>query len=212
MALKISKDEGLRAYAKRYYEVFNRIPECNQEVAVVSFKNGLKDNCPLRKSLAKTLPKSMEELMARIEKYARAEEDTSGTKETKQEKGNGSPKRGRGNNGPNKQEVGLRAAQAVTTVFRISIHKVLDKIQTQPYFRAPARVPGEFMGRSLGKHCAYHNEDGHMTQGCRALKAHLEDLVRQGHLRDLVDEARTREEQARLPQAPVAPPPPAQQP
>ena len=68
------------------------------------------------------------------------------------------------------------------------------------------------MGRSLGKHCAYHNEDGHMTQGCRALKAHLEDLVRQGHLRDLVDEARTREEQARLPQAPAAPPSPALQP
>ena len=36
MALKISKDEGLRAYAKRYYEVCNRIPEYNQEVAVVS--------------------------------------------------------------------------------------------------------------------------------------------------------------------------------
>lgn len=68
------------------------------------------------------------------------------------------------------------------------------------------------MGRSLGKHCAYHNENGHLTQGCIALKAHLEDLVRQGHLRDLVDEARTREEQARLSQAPVAPSLPAQQP
>ena len=94
----------------------------------MSFKNGLKDDCPLRKSLAKTLPKNMEELMARIEKYARAEEDTSGTKETKQEKGNSSPRRDRGNNGSNKQEIGLRTAQAVTTVFRIPIHKVLDKI------------------------------------------------------------------------------------
>ena len=106
--------------------------------------------------------------MARIEKYTRAEEDTLGIKVTKQEKANGSLKRGRGNNGSNKQEIGLRTAQAVTTVFRIPIHKVLDKIRTQPYFRAPARVPGEFMGRSLGKHCAYHNEDGHLTQGCRA--------------------------------------------
>ena len=68
------------------------------------------------------------------------------------------------------------------------------------------------MGRNLGRHCAYHNEIGHMTQGCRALKTNLEDLVRQGHLRDLVDEAKTREEQARLPQATAAPPPPAQQP
>ena len=132
--------------------------------------------------------------LARIEKYARAEEDTSGNKEIKQEKGNGSPKRIRGNNGPTKQETELRSKQAVTTVFRIPIHKVLDQIRNQPYFRAPARAPGEFMGRNVGRRCAYHNEEGHPTQGCRALKAHLEDLVRQGLLRDLVDEARTREE------------------
>ncbi|XP_028068901.1 uncharacterized protein LOC114271484 [Camellia sinensis] len=63
MALKIGEGENLRVYAKRYYE-----------------------------SLAKTLPKSMEELMARIEKYARTEEDTLGTKASKQEKRNDSPK------------------------------------------------------------------------------------------------------------------------
>ena len=163
MALKIAMDEGLRAYAKRYYEVFNRIPECNQEVAVVSFKHDLKDDCPLRKFLAKTLPKSMEALMARIEKYARAEKDASGNKETKQEKGNGSPKRSRGNNGPTKQEIGQRTTQTVTTVFRIPIHKVLDQIRNQPYFRTPAKAPRDFMGRRLGRHCAYHNENGHMT-------------------------------------------------
>ena len=99
MALKIGDDESRRAYSKRYYEVFNRIPGCNQEVAVVSFKNGLKDDCLLRKSLAKTLPKSMEELMTRIKKYTRAEEDTLGTKTSKQEKRNGSPKRSRDNTG-----------------------------------------------------------------------------------------------------------------
>lgn len=115
MALRISEDESLRAYAKRYYEVFNRIPGYNQEVVVVSFKNGLKDDCLLGKSLAKTLPKNMEELMARIEKYARAEEDTPGTKASTQEKRNSSPKRGQGNTGYNKQETGLRATQTVTT-------------------------------------------------------------------------------------------------
>ncbi|XP_028065033.1 uncharacterized protein LOC114268122 [Camellia sinensis] len=75
--------------------------------------------------------------------------------------------------------------------------------------KAPEKVPGEFMEMSLGKHCAYHNEDGHLTQGCKALKTHFEDLVRQGYLRDLVDEARIREEHARLPQAPAAPPLPS---
>ncbi|XP_028110711.1 uncharacterized protein LOC114309208 [Camellia sinensis] len=178
LALNISDGESLRAYVKRYYEVFNRIPACNQELAIVSFKNGLDDECPLRKSLAKTLPRSKEELMARIEKYAKVEEDTQVIKTPKQEKKNSSPKRGRGNSGVNRQKTGLRCAQAVTTVFRIPIYKVLERIRNQPYYRAPEKNPIEFMRMSIGKHCAYHNEDGHITQGSRALKSHLEDLVR----------------------------------
>ncbi|XP_028056588.1 uncharacterized protein LOC114260634 [Camellia sinensis] len=172
-------------------------------------------NVRFENHLQKTLPKSIEELMAQIEKYARVEEDTSGTKAPRQEKRNGSPKRGRGNTGFNRQERRLRAAQAITIVFRIPVYKVLERIRNQLYYRA--LIPGEFMRRSLGKHCTYHNEDGYLTQGCRALKTHLEDLVRQGHLRDLVDEARMRKEQARLSQAsaapplPPLPPPPPQQ-
>ncbi|XP_028106197.1 uncharacterized protein LOC114305330 [Camellia sinensis] len=150
----------------------------------------------------------MKELMARIEKYARAEEDTHGAKAPKQEKRNGSLKRGQGKTSFNKQETGLKAAQTITTVFRIPVYKVVERIKNQLYYRAPEKILGEFMGRSLGKHCAYHNEDGHLTQGCRTLKTHLEDLVRQGHLRDLVDESRTKEEQTRLPQALTAPPSP----
>ncbi|XP_028067667.1 uncharacterized protein LOC114270393 [Camellia sinensis] len=141
IALRIGEDERIRVYAKKYYEGFNRIPRCNQELAVVSFKNCLNDDYILRKSLAKTLLKSMEELMARIEKYARAKEDMPGMKASKQEKRNGSPKRGRGNTNFSKQETGLRAAQAMTTVFRIPVYKVLERIRNQPYYRTSERIP-----------------------------------------------------------------------
>ncbi|XP_028086313.1 uncharacterized protein LOC114287236 [Camellia sinensis] len=36
--------------------------------------------------------------------------------------------------------------------------------------------------------CTYHQDRGHMTQNCRALKQHLEDLVAAGHLRDCLDQ------------------------
>ncbi|XP_028076408.1 uncharacterized protein LOC114278537 [Camellia sinensis] len=176
--LDISDSKGLRAYAKRYYEVYNRIPACNQELAVMSFKNSLDDKCSLRKSLAKTLPQSMEELMAWIEKYPRAKEDTQGARTPKQEMRNDSPKRGRGNVGADRQETGVRAMQAVSTVFQIPIYKVLERIRNQSYYRAPEKIPSKFMGKNTGKHCAYHNENGHLTQECQALKSHLEDLVR----------------------------------
>ncbi|XP_028125312.1 uncharacterized protein LOC114322230 [Camellia sinensis] len=45
------------------------------------------------------------------------------------------------------------------------------------------------------------------NKGCQALKQHLEDLMRQGHLRDLIDEEKTREEQAKLAQEPLGAPP-----
>ncbi|XP_028075238.1 uncharacterized protein LOC114277539 [Camellia sinensis] len=121
----------------------------------------------------------MEELMAKIEKYARAEKDTLGTKALKQEKRNGSSKQGRGNTGYNRQETGLRAAQTVTTVFRIPVYKVLERIRNQPYYS----IPSKFMGKSLEKHYAYHNEDGYLTQGIVALTEHpLKFLLQQGDL------------------------------
>ncbi|XP_028120313.1 uncharacterized protein LOC114317745 [Camellia sinensis] len=79
--------------------------------------------------------------------------------------------------------------QAVSTVFRIPIYKVLEGNRNQPYYRTLERIPGKFVGSSTGKHCAYHNKAGHLTQGYKAFKSHMEDLVRQGYLRDLVDEA-----------------------
>ncbi|XP_028095512.1 uncharacterized protein LOC114295478 [Camellia sinensis] len=193
LAWKINDGEGLRVSAKRYYEVYNWIPSCNQKLAIVSFKNGLKDDCPLRQSLKKTLPKNMEKLMVRIEKYARAEENRKAKKTgtIKQEKRNGSPKCSRGNIGTDRPEPGLKAMQAVSIVFKIPIYRVLERIKNQPYFRALQKTLGEYMDRNVGKNFAYHDKNEHMTLGCRALKQHLEDLVKQGHLRDLIDEAKT---------------------
>ncbi|XP_028054677.1 uncharacterized protein LOC114258869 [Camellia sinensis] len=147
-------------------------------LAVISFKNDLDDDCPLRQSLAKTLPKSIKEFMARVEKYVKAEEDIKEKKTPKPEMRNGSPKRGRGNTGVDRSQTRVRAMLTFNRIFWIPIYMVLERIRNQPYYRALKKVPDEFMGRSTRKHCAYHNKDGHMTQGCRALKSHLEDLVR----------------------------------
>ncbi|XP_028082312.1 uncharacterized protein LOC114283647 [Camellia sinensis] len=130
LALKINDGKGLRAYAKRYYEVYNQIPVCNQELVVVSFKNGMENDCSLWQSLAKTLLKNLEDLMEKVEKYARAEEDRKARKTgvIKQEKKNVSPKHSRGNNSTNKSEPGLKAIQAISTDFKILVHKVLERI------------------------------------------------------------------------------------
>ncbi|XP_028068899.1 uncharacterized protein LOC114271482 [Camellia sinensis] len=47
---------------------------------------------------------------------------------------------------------------------------------------------GDPARRNQKLRCTYHQDRGHMTQNCRALKQHLEDLVVAGHLRDYIDQ------------------------
>ncbi|XP_028066703.1 uncharacterized protein LOC114269577 [Camellia sinensis] len=47
---------------------------------------------------------------------------------------------------------------------------------------------GDPARRNQKLRCTYHQDRGHMTQNCRALKQHLEDLVAAGHLRDYIDQ------------------------
>ncbi|XP_028076948.1 uncharacterized protein LOC114278999 [Camellia sinensis] len=46
---------------------------------------------------------------------------------------------------------------------------------------------GDPARRNQKLRCTYHQDRGHMTQNCRALKQHLEDLVATGHLREYID-------------------------
>ncbi|XXG59772.1 hypothetical protein AAC387_Pa04g1794 [Persea americana] len=42
--------------------------------------------------------------------------------------------------------------------------------------------------RDQGKFYAYHKQSGHRTDECKSFKSHLENLVREGHLKDYVKE------------------------
>ena len=40
--------------------------------------------------------------------------------------------------------------------------------------------------RDQSKFCAYHKQNGHRTDECRSYKFHLENLVKEGHLREYI--------------------------
>ena len=47
-------------------------------------------------------------------------------------------------------------------------------------------MKGDPSSRDQNKFCAYHKQNGHRTEDYKAFKAHLENLVKDGHLRDHV--------------------------
>ena len=67
--------ESVKAYAKRYWEMFNEIDSDFDEVAIRTFKVGLPSEHGLRKFLIGKPVTSLHQLMDRVDKYKRIEDD-----------------------------------------------------------------------------------------------------------------------------------------
>ena len=67
--------ETLKAYSDRYWEMYNELDENHDDVAISTFKSGLPTEHGLRKSLTGKPVSNVHQLMDRIDKYKRVEED-----------------------------------------------------------------------------------------------------------------------------------------
>ena len=67
--------ETLKAYSDRYWEMFNEIDGSYDHVAISTFKAGLPTKHDLRKSLTGKSVVNVRQLMDRIDRYRRIEED-----------------------------------------------------------------------------------------------------------------------------------------
>ncbi|XP_023914217.2 uncharacterized protein LOC112025761 [Quercus suber] len=75
LSLSMRKGETLKMYSDRYWEMFNEIDDDFDHVAISIFKLGLPTEHGLRKSLTGKPVTNVHQLMDRIDKYKRVEED-----------------------------------------------------------------------------------------------------------------------------------------
>ena len=75
LSLSIHEGETLKAYSDRYWEMYNEMDENHDDVAISTFKSGLPTKHSLRKSLTGKPVTSVRQLIDRIDKYKRVEED-----------------------------------------------------------------------------------------------------------------------------------------
>ena len=75
LSLSMQEGESLKTYSKRYWEMFNEIDGDFDELAISSFKLELLVEHGLRKSLTGKPVTSVRQLIDRIDKYKRVEED-----------------------------------------------------------------------------------------------------------------------------------------
>ena len=182
--------------------MYNEIEGNYDDVAISTFKRGLPTEHGLRKSLTGKPVTSVRQLIDRIDKYKRVEEDQQTgkgkTKVVPQERRDFRSDQFSNNNRPRRdysEQSGSTGAQAVRVVFREPLHKILEKVKNEPFFQWPSRMAGDPAKRNQSLYCEYHQEPGHTTDDWRNLKNHLDKLVREGKLRHLLYHPAGRQEQ-----------------
>ena len=66
------------------------------------------------------------------------------------------------------------------------MHQVLEKVKNEPFFKWPNKMMGNPKKRNRNLYCQYHRGHGHTTEDCRSLWDHLDQLVREGKLKQLL--------------------------
>ncbi|XP_028115676.1 uncharacterized protein LOC114313495 [Camellia sinensis] len=191
--LRKEQEETLRSYAKRYWEEYNDLEEnvCSEQMAVLSFKHCLRSESKLRQTFTKRPATTLKDLRARIKQYARLKDDQIPIEVASAEQTAWHKKRTdrEEHRGIAVNEVDKsKSHEAVVTVFKEPIYRILEKIKREPFFVWPPKMLGDPARRNQMLRCSYHQNRGHMTQNCRALKQHLEDLVAAGHFWDYIDQ------------------------
>ncbi|XP_050248600.1 uncharacterized protein LOC126695838 [Quercus robur] len=182
--------------------MYNEIEGNYDDVAISTFKRGLSTEHGLRKSLTRKPVTSVRQLMDRIDKYKRVEEDQQmgkgKAKVVPQERRDFKSDQFNSSNRPSRdysEKSGSTGVQAVHAVFQEPLHKILERVKNESFFQWPSKMAGEPAKRNQNLYCEYHQEPGHTTIDCRNLKNHLDRLVREGKLRHLLYHLVGRQEQ-----------------
>ena len=162
------------------------------DVAINTFKSNLPTEHGLRKSLTGKSTTSVCQLIDRINKYKRVEEDQiqgkGKEKVIPQERRDFKSDRYT-NNRPRRDFVGQSEttnAPNIRAKFREPVHQMLEKIKSKLYFRWPNKMAKESTKQNQNLYCQYHQDHKHTTENCRNLWNYLDQLVREEKLKHLL--------------------------
>ncbi|CAL2252161.1 unnamed protein product [Prunus armeniaca] len=192
--LRKKPDESIRDYIKRFKAEKANIVGCDDQIASSAFKKGLPAEHELYRELTITPSQTLAEVFATAERYALWDDDRIAAKKST-EQGDRQAKRAglRSDGFSNKNKDKRRShpqedakAGENYTKFTIPIHQILAQVKNKHWVRRPPPLKGDPDMRDTSKYCAFHGTHGHTTNNCFAWKAHLEELVKEGHCTEFI--------------------------
>ncbi|KAK3007359.1 hypothetical protein RJ639_017834 [Escallonia herrerae] len=181
--------QGPKESLKSYYACFNTekhlIDNLDSRVTFTAMARGVRPGTPLRFSLNKRPPEHMADLLDRVEKYLRAEEDSMTT--TQDEGISGQKRRdrpeGKIHEEPKRSQTTLSKHFTLLTTSR---EHILNQIKGQDILKWPKPMRMPVDRRDAQIYCQFHKDHGHTTEECKVLRREIENLIARGHLKQFV--------------------------
>ncbi|XP_027156819.1 uncharacterized protein LOC113757958 [Coffea eugenioides] len=202
--LQQGQGESLRSYAQRFNKENVQIPDQNEQVTIAAFTNGLVAGI-FNTEIHRQYPRTLRELWERVDQGIRNEDVNRMKREAQASRTGQDPRRmkdtGRGEPGPSGTSNQPRDRRSVfdrivkgrsstsdaeLTPLNSSRTHVLAVMRQNHLGRNPPEIPGRRDKRNSNLYCAYHRDVGHETEDCNDLKREIENLIRQGYLKQFV--------------------------
>ncbi|XP_065632320.1 uncharacterized protein LOC136068726 [Quercus suber] len=204
LSLSMQEGETLKTYSDRYWEMFNEIEDDFEGVALSTFKLGLPIDHGLRKTLTGNQLLTCVSSWTVLTSIKELRKISSKERERKRL----SLKRG-GISGrtvtiavncgeillDNQDQQIFKQSTLYLKSQYTKFWKRLRKIKNESFFKWPNKMVENPERRNNNLYCQYHQDHRHTTEDCRSLWDHLDQLVREGKLRQLLHHSSGRESQ-----------------
>uniref|UniRef100_A0A0D3DK46 Retrotransposon gag domain-containing protein n=1 Tax=Brassica oleracea var. oleracea TaxID=109376 RepID=A0A0D3DK46_BRAOL len=204
--------EPLQGYIARFNQEKVAIPECSIPTAISAFKRSLLPDGDLYKELTKYQCKTIKDVLSRAWAQVKWEEDVANRAKAQQKpdpkmirpdrterdekpskrsaRDSGNRNRVRYQNRPIEKAEGM-AVSTWPDISHLSVSSpelinVLRRMGQLVKWPQKMKAPDSF--RNPGFWCDFHRDHGHKTEDCIALKIEVNELLRNGHLREFLSE------------------------
>ena len=173
------------------------VDEVDDKLLLTAFHNGVNSDLFIHKLYEKE-PQSMAKLIHSAQNFMNAENAIIAKKRKRAErtevnsmrhaeqgprskKGRVEEKKDRDN-----KKAGLSARNQQYTPLNTPLEQVLMQIKDDPSLKWPEKMKGDPNKRNRNKYCCFHRDHRHDTNECFDLKQQIENLIRQGKLRNFL--------------------------
>ena len=195
LTIRQGEKETLRSYVKRFTQETLEVDEADDKVHLVTFKAGLRSR-DLVASLVKNPPKTMAEMLLKVQKYMNAEDAVAAIKGVEKPGDKGrkdDERRGQKRKRLDRRIIDVNRQKDDKGVWTIKftslvmpVDKILMQIKDERYLKWPRPLHSSPNIRDKNKYCCFHKDHGHYTEDCWDLKEQIKELIQKGKLQKYV--------------------------